>query len=263
MTWRISHRASGLAAKVSHVLLHGIGSNATSWSAQLNVVADSSRYRLLAWDAPGYGESTALADGQDHVEHYAARLWQWLDSLAVSYPVVLVGHSLGALMAVRAALRAPARVAKLILLAPARGYGQESASEQAQRLEQRLGDLERLGVEAFARTRSSGLLADPANPAHLEAVRQAMASIHPGGYAQAARMLVQSDLLADLEPLRTLAPHFSIMVASGEADRITIPQACDQVAQAAGTKRVSLGPVGHACPLEAADAVNALLGLQR
>jgi hypothetical protein len=33
------------------------------------------------------------------------------------------------------------------------------------------------------------------------------------------------------------------------------------VAQDAAAKRISLGPVGHACPLEAAEAVNELLGL--
>jgi hypothetical protein len=68
-----------------------------------------------------------------------------------------------------------------------------------------------------------------------------------------------------------------VVVASGEADTVTPPAGCDRVARdvvvrdvavrdGVGTgdappKRISLGPVGHACPLEAFDAVNALLGL--
>jgi pimeloyl-ACP methyl ester carboxylesterase len=49
------------------------------------------------------------------------------------------------------------------------------------------------------------------------------------------------------------------VVASGEADTITTPAACDEVAAAARVQRQSLGPVGHACAIEAADAVIALL----
>ena len=48
-------------------------------------------------------------------------------------------------------------------------------------------------------------------------------------------------------------------VASGEADTITPPAACDEVAAAAGVRRLSLGAVGHACAVEAAQAVIDLL----
>jgi pimeloyl-ACP methyl ester carboxylesterase len=44
------------------VLLHGIGSGATSWVRQLE--AFGGRFRVLAWDAPGYGESDPLPAAQ-------------------------------------------------------------------------------------------------------------------------------------------------------------------------------------------------------
>ena len=40
------------------VLIHGIGGYSGSWGRQLRTLADS--YRVIAWDAPGYGSSTAL-----------------------------------------------------------------------------------------------------------------------------------------------------------------------------------------------------------
>jgi hypothetical protein len=43
---------------------------------------------------------------------------------------------------------------------------------------------------------------------------------------------------------------------------ITAPAACDEVAAAAGVQRLSLGPVGHACAIEAADAVCRLLAAE-
>ena len=42
------------------VLLHGIGSAARSFSAQLDGLA--SRWRVIAWDAPGYGQSEAIEE---------------------------------------------------------------------------------------------------------------------------------------------------------------------------------------------------------
>eukprot|EP01041_Mallomonas_annulata_P039260 gene39260-62906_t len=55
--------------------------------------------------------------------------------------------------------------------------------------------------------------------------------------------------------------HWPLVVASGNADSITTPASCQAVAQAAGVAWNDLGSVGHACPLEAPGAVNALLGL--
>lgn len=56
---RISCREAGGNHLAAVVLLHGVGSGAMSWSAQLD--SFSRRYHVLAWDAPGYGESEALA----------------------------------------------------------------------------------------------------------------------------------------------------------------------------------------------------------
>ena len=52
-----------------------------------------------------------------------------------------------------------------------------------------------------------------------------------------------------------------LAVASGNADGITTPAACQAVALAGGVAWNDLGSVGHACPLEAPGPVNALLGL--
>ena len=102
--FRRGHAAGDVAA-VTHVLLHGIGSASASWLAQLQQATDASgpTHHLLAWDAPGYGASTALPMGAPCAADYAARMWHWLDALGVAQPITLVGHSLGALMAASAA----------------------------------------------------------------------------------------------------------------------------------------------------------------
>ena len=146
---RVSYRESGSAQAVTHVLLHGIGSASGSWAYQLSAAA-SQPLRVLAWDAPGYGNSSRVQADWPRADDYAERLWAWLDALGVNTPVTLVGHSLGALMAARAAVQAPQRVQRLVLLSPAAGYGNAEPAVREQKLRDRLATLERLLARGYA-----------------------------------------------------------------------------------------------------------------
>ncbi len=150
----------------------------------------------------------------------------------------------------------PKRVSRAVFLAPARGYGDANPAERKKVIEGRLSNLEKLGPIGMAKVRASAMLSSHAKPFLVDTVRQTMSEVHPKGYAQAVQMLGLGNLIRDVQAITC-----SMCVASGEADTITPPDACDQVAQAARQQRVSLGEVGHACPLEAASAVNSLLGL--
>lgn len=253
-------RGPGAAdAPVTHVLLHGIGSASASWLAQLQQAHAATRpaSHLLAWDAPGYGASTALPMLAPTAADYAARMWAWLDAVQVRQPVVLAGHSLGALMAAAAAAQQPARVARLVLLAPAPGYARASAELRQRKLDDRLANLAALGPAGMARKRAPAMLSDQADAAQIAFVEHVMAQIDPAGYAQAARMLAEGDLAADLRALAC-----PVTIANGDADTITPAQAARTLAQQLGAPYVSLGAVGHSCALQAADRVNRLLGLQ-
>lgn len=248
------HAGGRPPAQATHVLLHGIGSGSASWVAQLQAASECPHVSLLAWDAPGYGDSAPLSAAQPVAQDYARQMWAWLDALNVRTPFTLVGHSLGALMAASAARLAPQRIAHLVLLAPARGYGHASAPEREAKLADRLNALHTLGPSGMAQQRGAALLSPRASPAQIAFLQSVMAQIKPPGYTQAAHLLSQGDLLADLAPLDT--PR---TVASGSADTITPVLACQGVAQAAHTAWLNLGDVGHACPLEGGDAVNQLL----
>lgn len=252
---RVSYRESGAAQAVTHVLLHGIGSASGSWAYQLSAAAGQP-LRVLAWDAPGYGHSSPVNADWPRADDYAGRLWAWLDALGVATPVTLVGHSLGALMAGRAAALSPQRVQRLVLLAPAGGYGNAEPAVREQKLHDRLATLERLGPQGMAQARGAAMLSSAAAPELVEAVRESMSQVIPAGYTQAARLLAHGTLASDLAAL-----SMPLAVASGSADGITTPAACQALAGAAGVPWNDLGSVGHACPLEAPGAVNALLGL--
>ncbi len=251
-------RSSTAGDAVTQVLLHGIGSASASWLGQLQQAYRQAQppSHLLAWDAPGYGVSSALAMDAPSAADYAHRMWAWLDAMAQRAPFTLVGHSLGCLMAAAAAVQQPKRVQRLVLLAPAPGYARAPAALREQKLAQRLASLRQLGPAGMARQRASALLSGAADAQQLSFVEHVMATIDPSGYTQAAHMLAGGDLLADLSQL-----DCPITVASGSADSITPAQGCMSLAGQIDAPYVSLGPVGHACNLEAADRVNQLLDL--
>src|SRR5258708_6766104 len=102
------------------VLLHGVGSAAASFRYQLQAL--SARFRVVAWDAPGYGASTPLAIEHPDTSDYAAALDAWLGALGIDR-CHLVGQSLGTLIAARFSAEQPRRVLSLTLAGGARGHG--------------------------------------------------------------------------------------------------------------------------------------------
>lgn len=244
-------------AAVRGVLLHGIGSTAESWAEVLAGLGQVGE-RWVAWNAPGYEGSTPLPMDAPVAADYAERMWAWLDAAGVSCPVVLVGHSLGALMAAAAARQRPFSVSELVLLSPARGYAQSPAAEREAKWRQREQAIAQ-GAAAMAAARGAAMVSAGASAAVKAQVMALMARMQPRGYVQAARMLSEGDLAADLAALAGACP---VWVASGLADTITPPAACEQVARAAGVPYTPLGAgsaIGHACAIEAPHAVLAVL----
>ena len=109
------------------MLLHGISSGAASWHKQMAL----NGFRVLAWDMPGYGESPMLAVARANAGDYADALAAMLDRAGV-WQTVLVGHSLGALVASAFAAKFPDRVIHLVLADAAQGYGNAAPEQREQ-----------------------------------------------------------------------------------------------------------------------------------
>ena len=109
MTWKARPRSEfgGLSAIISGtgpliVLIHGVGLRAEAWNKQIDAL--SPHFRIVAVDMPGHGESpmlessSALADYTDVV------------AATIEEPALLIGHSMGAMIALDLACRFPDRV---------------------------------------------------------------------------------------------------------------------------------------------------------
>jgi len=237
------------------VLLHGIGSAARSFAAQLDQLA--SRWRVLAWDAPGYGNSEALSMAHPTAADYAAALERFLADRGIG-DFHLLGHSLGCLMAAAFAARHPGRVLSLTLCSIAGGQAHLPEAERRKLLDQRLQDVATLGPRGMAEKRAPRLLGPAAPPEALAKLVDTMGSVHPDGYAQAARMLSTGDIAADIA---RLPPAMSGQVIFGDADIITPPARNREIADRwPGAAVHAIAGAGHALYLEQPQAFNALVG---
>jgi pimeloyl-ACP methyl ester carboxylesterase len=117
------------------VLVHGLGGAAANWTELVRALRG--RFRVLVPDLPGHGSSTPLT-GAKTLDPFADRLARLAEHEGMER-AAYVGHSLGALVALRLAVARPERVGALVLAGAA---GIRSATREAERW---------LGVIAFVR----------------------------------------------------------------------------------------------------------------
>ena len=97
------------------VLLHGMASNLTRWSEFLEYTTLTRSWDILRPDLRGHGES--FTRGRIGVKRWCPDLLAVLDKEGYEQ-AVLIGHSLGAQVAVEFAARFPARTHGLVLIDP-------------------------------------------------------------------------------------------------------------------------------------------------
>lgn len=103
---------SGSGAEI--VLLHGLFDDHRGWRDLPRRLATAG-HSVLAPDLPGHGDSAPAAT----LDEAATALARTITEAVPTGPLTLIGHSLGAALAVKLAALMPARVAHLLLSAPA------------------------------------------------------------------------------------------------------------------------------------------------
>jgi pimeloyl-ACP methyl ester carboxylesterase len=98
----------------SLILLHGIGSRGVSWLPVVEPLSE--HFRIIVPDLRGHGESDK-PDAGYRLEHYVADLEGLIAAMQLHRPAIL-GHSLGALIAMDWAAEHPDEAACLILEDP-------------------------------------------------------------------------------------------------------------------------------------------------
>ena len=111
---RISVLSAGTGDPV--VCIHGLGGTKASFLP--TVAALAGRYRVIALDLPGFGESDKPIAAAYDAPYFAKAVFALLDSLGIEQ-AHLIGNSMGGRVAIEAGLIDPGRVERLVLLSPA------------------------------------------------------------------------------------------------------------------------------------------------
>lgn len=250
----VSYRSCGRGTVI--VLLHGISSGAASWlHCALRLEQDA---QVIAWNAPGYGRSTSLPQMQPSAADYAAQLELFLEALGIRN-CVLVGHSLGAMMAAAyVGGSGGKRASRLLLVSPAQGYGSEAKRERGQQIAQeRLDVLRTIGVEGMAERSPARMLSAQAGVVERAWVRWNIQWLNPAGYTQAVHMLC-GDALRAYAP-RDVLGHVPATVYCGTDDVVTTADDSRELAWNLNLPFHLIDNAGHACYIEQPGAVAAAI----
>lgn len=232
------------------VFLHGAGMDHSVWTLQARYFAHHGR-SVLALDLPGHGRSHGPAPAS--IEAYA----DWLADLIAAAGVeraALVGHSMGALIALETAAQAPERVRALALLGvAARMPVHPDLLAAAER-----GDpaaIELITAWAYGK------------PAHLGGHKAPGLWMLGGGRRLLERSragVLANDLRACDGYGGALAAAARVSAATlfllGALDRMTPPKAAEPLLAALrGAKSITLQGAGHMMMVESPDATLAAL----
>lgn len=201
------------------VLLHGFCGSADDWRETAEALAGS-EFRAIAVDLPGHGGTDASVKpacyGPESTVRAVATV---LGSFGVG-AAHWVGYSMGARLALRAALEAPTRVLSLALESASTGIPDPTAREERRKRDEELaGDIEKRGMAWFVPYwERLPLFATQAflSPSRLESQRARRLLQRPEGLAGSLRGIGQG-AAADLTS-RLTAIHQPALLVAGALD---------------------------------------------
>ncbi len=245
----LSYRASGTGPTV--FFLHDLLGNAKSWAYQFQDARFSGHYRLIAWDAPGFGESDFVPA---EIDAYVAALAEFIARLA-NEPVYLVGHSMGGTLAQRYAARHPECVRRLVLSCTHPGYADPENAPMSEKFENRMREFAELGPKTYGERRARDLLPESCAPETLALAAEVAGEVRPEGLRRATRMLQ----LADNRPL---LPQLKVptLILTGGADRVVQPWLrSDLLSLTPHEAHIDMPGLGHGPYFEAPAYYNGLI----
>jgi 3-oxoadipate enol-lactonase len=266
------------------LMLHGIGGGHLSFAPQVETFA-SSGYRAVAWDMPGYGHSPpiepytfkglaqsciALIEGLLAAEHRPppgrpkAGAAPGHSDAGALHPaggrephsvgdrggVILIGHSMGGMVAQEVVARRPELVNRLILCGTSPSFGKPDGDWQRAFIAERTAPLDAGRTMAeLAETLVPQMIGPGSLPEGVQLAMRCMAGVHAATYRKALEAIVTFDRRASLAAI-----HRPTLVLAGEFDKNAPAAVMRKMAsQIEGSRYVELPGIGHLQNLEAPE----------
>ena len=236
------------------VLLHAFPLHLGMWDEQ--VVALSSRWRVILPDLPGFGATDPLPDpGATSIEGFADLVAGLMDALGVG-PAVIGGLSMGGYVAFSLLRRHPQRVAALVLA------DTRAAADTPEVIERRNAQQQQVteeGTDRLVEAQLANLLTEDTRANRPDVVERARALMHGASAAGVIGALEAMKNRADAVP-ELEAIQVPVLVLVGEHDGPSPPDVAAAMANGIPGARLEVLPgAGHLSNLEAPDAFNRAL----
>lgn len=245
----IAYRAEGAGPPL--LFLHGIGGAARQFQPQLAHFGQS--WRAIAWDAPGYGESVPLP--LVTIDALAGALGMFIRTLGLDRPVI-VGHSLGGMIALRLVAQAPHIARALVLSQTAAAFGGKDPAWAERFVHDRLAPLDAgHGMAALAPEMVAAMVGPEADPSGVALAVDCIAHTPDSTYRDTVQAMPGFDQRAALPGIVVPA-----LVLAGSLDRNAPPEGMERMAaKIPGARYELMDGVGHLAHLEQPARFNAVL----
>jgi 3-oxoadipate enol-lactonase len=234
------------------LMLHGIGGGHLSFAPQVETLATAG-YRAVAWDMPGYGHSAPIEPY--NFKGLAQSCVQLIESLKVE-SVILVGHSMGGMVAQEVVARRPDLVNRLVLCGTSPAFGKPDGDWQREFIAQRTAPLDAGKTMAeLAQTLVPQMVGPGSLPEGVRLATHCMGLVRAATYRRALECIVTFDRRANL-------PNISVptLLVAGEHDRNAPPAVMRKMADAIPRSSfIEMKGIGHLQNLEAPEEFDALL----
>ena len=238
--------------RVAVLLLHGIGGGRSIWSDAASGTASAlagAGFRAIAVDFPGYGDSAGEPTQGGMVQGVLDVIGQ-----VGAERTVLLGHSMGGMVAQAVVARAPQRVQGLVLTCTSAAFGKADGAWQAEFVAQRLAPLDAgLGMRGMAEKLVPGMVSSAAPAAALSSSIDVMARVPEASYRVALAAIAGFDGRAALAQIAV-----PTLLLAAQHDRTAPPEVMQRMAaRIVGSEYVCLANAGHIANVEAPAAFNA------
>jgi pimeloyl-ACP methyl ester carboxylesterase len=115
------------------LFLHGIASDSATWDSVIALLPPT--VRVITVDLLGFGLSPKPKHSAYSLEDHTKAVVKTIESLHINKPIVIVGHSMGGLLAIEIAKKYPKMVSRLVLISTPI-YNQEDIIEATSKFSQ-------------------------------------------------------------------------------------------------------------------------------
>ncbi|KAF1050008.1 alpha/beta fold hydrolase [Xylophilus sp.] len=236
------------------LLLHDADGGHLTFAPQVETLA-AAGYRAVAWNMPGYGASPPIEPYG--FKGLAERCTTLVRALAAAQGgpggLAVVGHGMGAMVALELAVRQPALVERMVFCGGLPAWSADAARDWAG---PRLAALDSgIGMTALAERLVPQQIGPGALPEGVRLAQHALAQAHEATYRRALAALASFDRRAVLPQL-----HLPALFVAGGHDRCAPPVVLREAAAALpGARLHALPGVGHWPQLEAPEEFDALV----